>query len=99
MPIVIFSFILRNPAPAGRFVCVSSKGPFLLDNDVQPIKNLTEMYDQRIERGKRARELLKEVLEIKPGNLSNIEGDIVNWVTYDKYGGMFWDYAHGSGKE
>ena len=99
MPVIIFSFLLRNPAPAGRFVCVSSNEPFLLDNDVPPIKNLTEMYDQRIERGKTARELLREVLYSESSNLTDAQTDIVNWFTYDKYGGMFWDYAQGSGKK
>ena len=95
MPVFLFSFILRNPAPAGRFVCLSSNEPFILDNDVQPIKNLTENYEQRIERGQRARELLKEAMFFSDER----SHDIINWFTYDKYGGMFWDYAQGNGNE
>ena len=95
MPVFLFSFILRNPAPAGRFVCLSSNEPFILDNDVQPIKNLTEIYEQRIERGQRARELLKEAMFFSDDR----SHDIINWFTYDKYGGMFWDYAQGNGNE
>ena len=100
MPVIIFYFILRNPAPAGWFVCLKSNEPFILDNDVQPIKNLTQMYDQRIERGKRARELLRDVYSgsSRPP-LAHPHNDLRNWHTYDKYGGMFWDYAQGSGKE
>ena len=95
MPVFLFSFMLRNPAAAGRFVCLSSNEPFILDTDVQPIKNLTEMYEKRIERGQRARELLREAKFFPDQRTS----DIINWFTFDKYGGMFWDYAQGNGNE